>query len=347
MFKHILVPLDGSPCAEQALPVAARIARATHGSIVLARALSPSIEASWYAMGPTAPMYDVLDAEVDETEKYLAGVAQSPGLSGIETTREVLASTPASSILAATQALQVDLIVMCSRGATGIKRWLTGSVTQEVARHSPIPVLALRDGGESPTHSYPDTSRPLHAFATVVALDGSSLAEEALLPAATLTAAIAAPARGCLHLTQVVKLPATGHKREVPADVRAQALYGVKYYLREVTDRLFEGPVAHLNLTITWSAAMGEDVAQTLVRVAEHGEDARGVRVFGGYDMLAMVTQGRSGPQRWVLGSVTEHVLTATRLPLFIIHAPSPSDRPQVYSNGEVQQSPDVESLPS
>jgi nucleotide-binding universal stress UspA family protein len=99
------------------------------------------------------------------------------------------------------------------------------------------------------------------------------------------------------------------------------ALYEARYYLRELTDRLLEGPVADLNLTVSWSVAMGEDVAKTLIRVAEHGEDVRGVRVFGGYNMLAMTTHGRSGFPRLVLGSVTEQVLKTTRLPLFIVHA--------------------------
>ena len=97
--------------------------------------------------------------------------------------------------------------------------------------------------------------------------------------------------------------------------MREQALYAAKCYLRETVDRLLEGPMANLDLTIIWSVAMGEDIAGTLVRVATYGEDAKGVRVFGGYDMIAMVTHGRSGLQRWVLGSITERVLTASTCP--------------------------------
>jgi nucleotide-binding universal stress UspA family protein len=321
MFEHILVPLDGSACSERALPVAAQIARATHGTLILVRAIPSTIEAAWYAMGSAPLMGEAMDAELKEVEAYLSGVAGASMLKGIKVTRHILTNRPAISILDAIHTLQADLVVMCSHGATGFRRWMLGSVTQEVIRHSPVPVLALRDGCSQPTDAYPDASRPFHSFTTVVALDGSRLAEEALVPAAILTAAIAAPARGGLHLTRVVKVPTPGEKQGLEPELREMALYEARYYLRELTDRLLEGPVADLNLTVSWSVAMGEDVAKTLIRVAEHGEDVRGVRVFGGYNMLAMTTHGRSGFPRLVLGSVTEQVLKTTRLPLFIVHA--------------------------
>lgn len=340
MFEHILVPLDGTACSERALPVAAQIARATHGSIVLARALPSMIEAAWYSMGSAPLMEEAMEAEVREVEAYLNGVAQASILAGLKVTPQILTNRPASSILDAAHAQRIDLIVMCSHGATGFKRWMLGSVTQEVMRLSPIPVLALRDGCEQPTCAYPDASRPLHPFTTVVALDGSPLAEEALIPAAILTAAIASPARGSLHLTRVVQFPMPGRKQTSEPGRREQALYKAKYYLRELTDLLLEGPMANLNLTLSWSVAMGEDVARTLIRVAEHGEDVRGVRVFGGYDMLAMATHGRSGLSRWMLGSVSEQVLSTTRLPLFIVHAPTEAVQPHAqasHAEDEVQ----------
>lgn len=333
MFQHILVPLDGSACSERALPVAAQIARATHGTLVLARALPPRIETAWYALGSAPLMEEAIDAELEEAEEYLNGVAQAQILSGLKVTKQILTNRPASSIVDATRELQADLIVMCSHGTTGFKRWLQGSVTQQVMRHSPVPVLALRDGCDQPTNPYPDTSRPLHPFTTVVALDGSRLAEEALVPAATLTAALAAPARGGLHLTRVVKLPTVDEKHGSAPELRELALYEAKCYLRELTERLLAGPVAKLDLTVSWSVAAGEDIAQTLLRVAEHGEDAKGVRVFGGYDMLAMATHGRSGFNHVMLGSVTEQVLTATRLPLFIVHGSGAETETQVQAN--------------
>ena len=131
----------------------------------------------------------------------------SNNLAGIETAMEVRSGAAALTILDVARAERVGLIVVCSRDDTGFKHWVRGSVAQQLARHSPVPVLLLHEGGPVPTSSFPDPSRPLRAFMGLVALDGTVLAETALEPAAHLTAALAAPARGIFVLTRVVKLP--------------------------------------------------------------------------------------------------------------------------------------------
>ena len=60
-------------------------------------------------------------------------------------------------------------------------------------------------------------------------------------------------------------------------------------------------------------------MADTLIRAAEIGEDAEGTQVFGGCDLIVLATHGRGGLERLMLGSVTEHILGATRLPMLII----------------------------
>src|SRR5690348_15775192 len=79
------------------------------------------------------------------------------------------------------------------------------------------------------------------------------------------------------------------------------------------------GPIGKLNLTITWSVVPGDDVADTTIKVAEIGEDAGSGAIPGRCDMIAMATHGRAGLQHWVLGSVTERVLSATRLPILVV----------------------------
>ena len=68
--------------------------------------------------------------------------------------------------------------------------------------------------------------------------------------------------------------------------------------------------------------ALDDDTAGTILHVAEDGEDAEGAGVPGRCDLIAMATHGHSGFQHWVLGSVTERVLGATRLPLLIVRPP-------------------------
>ncbi len=130
----------------------------------------------------------------------------------------------------------VDLIVMCSHGRTGFKRWTLGSVAQKVARHSPLPVLLLRERSPESIDLQADRT---HALRALVALDGSSFAEAALMPAAHLITALASPGQGALHLAQVVNLPPDGDKvdYEKPgSDMREQAMQEAANYLSTVTE---------------------------------------------------------------------------------------------------------------
>ncbi|TMF45688.1 MAG: universal stress protein, partial [Chloroflexi bacterium] len=69
------------------------------------------------------------------------------------------------------------------------------------------------------------------------------------------------------------------------------------------------------------SVALGKDVADTLIRAAEQGEEAEGKRLTGNCDLIAMMTHGRGGLQRLSMGSVTEHVLGAAKLPLLVVYS--------------------------
>ena len=86
MFKHILVPLDGSPLAERALPIAARIARASGAQIHLIQVVNPVFV---YAGGLAADVLlpeQQMDVEVAQATRYLKAVTPRWELSGIETT---------------------------------------------------------------------------------------------------------------------------------------------------------------------------------------------------------------------------------------------------------------------
>ena len=207
MFKRIIVPLDGSNRAERAIPVAARIARASEGSIILLRVVTIPLEIGSQVIPLSGFSSTTLDDDINAATNYLAAIARCDELDGIGVKMKVLTGAAAQKILDVVEEDQADLVVMCSHGDTGIKRLMLGSVAQKVARHSTVPVLVLRQDGSVPVSSYPDHLRPLRAVMAVVALDGSALAEAALMPAASLVMALAAPARGSLQLTRVVKLP--------------------------------------------------------------------------------------------------------------------------------------------
>jgi nucleotide-binding universal stress UspA family protein len=309
MFKRILVPLDGGTLAERALPVAARIARASGGSIILLRVVSLPVEYGyWNYSLPTGTMNlgGLADVDIANATDYLKGIASSSDLAGVNTSIEVHSGPAAMVIFNATQSQHIDLIVMSSHGDTGLKRWVLGSVSQKVARHSSVPVLVLRRSQETPTKEAqprPYTERPMRIL---VPLDGSVLAREALIPAAQFIAALAAPGQGAIHLVRVIKpLPLHSGQEHGPT-TKEHMLQRAKKYLDSITEQLKGGIAAQLKLTVTWSVAIDTDAASAIIRVAENGEDAEGSGAFGGCDVIAMATHGRGGLQRWAMGSVTE-----------------------------------------
>jgi nucleotide-binding universal stress UspA family protein len=316
MFQRILIPLDGSTRAERAIPVAARLAHASGGSVILVRVVS-KFSSLWPSVAErTTLAQQVLAADLAEAERYLGGVTTSHELEGIPTESVVRFGPTVSTILAVAAASQADLIVMCSHGYTGITRRIMGSVAEKLAREASVPILVLREYGPVPGVAHPGASRTLRAL---VPLDGSAYAKAALEPAAYLLAALAGPAPGVLHLVRVVQPVTTDIEEGGMLTASAKA----RRYLSATTEHIREGfvapAVAKLNLDVTWSVAVDTYVAETLIRAAENAEATEGDEVFGGCDLIALATHGRDGLQRWVMGSVTEHVLRDTKLPLLVV----------------------------
>ncbi len=314
MFQRILVPLDGAARAEKAIPLAARLARASGGSVVLLQVICTPADTGGFMYEPVVFTQEDIDTELSKATKYLTTISLSDELEGIGAHTLVLVGSVAPSILSAIQMNSIDLVIMSSHGETGLMHWVMGSVAQKIVRHSPVPVLVLRDGGPTLGETTPTVPRAL------VSLDGSHLAESAILPTAQLVSALAAPAQGSLHLIRVVTSPPGYERMLPPSEIGPHTMEHEEEeahtYLRDLSVSLLKKELAGLNLDITWSVIFEPDVAATLVRMAEHGDELRSIP---GCQLIAMATHGRSGLQRWALGSITERVLTATRLPMLIV----------------------------
>lgn len=198
MFKRILVPLDGAARAERAIPVAARLARASNGSIILLQVVTPPIDYGGYLAQEPLQSESMIETYLDEAKSYLENLAKSEDLAGIGTRVEAM-------------------------------------------------------------------------------------------------------------------------------------LDNAKTYLAAVKERL-EETLKELNLTVTWSVAIDPDVADALIGIAEHGAGEKEAKWLRGCDLIAMSTHGRSGWLRWTMGSVTERVLHAAKVPLLVV-------RPQkVKSEHEISE---------
>lgn len=308
MFTRILVPLDGSPRAEHALPVAAKIARATNGAVILIQAVSiPSNLDTPFA--PTTVTPELLDAQEAEAESYLHSIAESAVLAGVPTEITVLTGSAALAILDAIVLRRIDLVVMTSHGRTGLARWALGSVAQHLVRHATVPVIVLREYGTSTLEPHSD---PEHVFRLLVPLDGSLPAEAALEPAVALATALSALGLSELHLVLVL-LPFEADMEYMP---EALAMRGAQEYLGHVSARL---QAEHADLRVTWTVRAQLDIASAILHVAEQHDDPEGPTSIGRFDLIAMATHGYSGLKRWMMGSTTERVLQGAKLPVLIV----------------------------
>lgn len=302
MFRKLLVPLDRSPLAEQAVGQAAAIARASHAEIDLVLVHQPL---------PFAGFNDEpWNAEQqDDENKYLEWVAQeiSSGAS-VTATHAVIHGEAVDSICKRAWNIDADLIVMTSHGRTGLSRAWLGSVTDGVLRHSSVPVLVLR-----PIETTNDRLSAHHLFKHVlVPLDGSALAGDILSSAAALARASAARLT-MLRIVQPVPVMiidvdmAYSYPPSIQDDEATQQLVEeAKQQIDEVARQLAD----ETGLEIDAHVVVAGHVAHAIIDYA-HGHNV---------DVIGMSTHGR-GASRFLVGSVADKVLRASGVPM-LMHRP-------------------------
>lgn len=146
MFRRILVPLDGSPAAEAAVPVAARLARASRGVVILLRVVRMP---PWYtdADHGDGPAHDVdeMDTSAAAASAYLADLARGDILDGLSVVTAVIGGPVAATILAIAHEYRADLIVLCAHTRARLMRWMRWHMSTHVAQRAAVPVLLLRE----------------------------------------------------------------------------------------------------------------------------------------------------------------------------------------------------------
>jgi len=142
----ILVTLDGSKLAEQALPFGEKLARGMKGKLILMRVAEPA-----YKVNPAGDLGAARSATEVETEArllvtdYLTETAEK--IRGRDVTKvklDIQLGQPADTIVRRAGAGDVGLVVMSTHGRTGLARVLFGSVAGYVLSHSPVPVVIVR-----------------------------------------------------------------------------------------------------------------------------------------------------------------------------------------------------------
>jgi nucleotide-binding universal stress UspA family protein len=297
MFRKILVPLDRSYFAEQALVDASVLARRSNAAIRLLVVHQPVP----YAGFEDVPWYR--DEAVAENE-YLNTMLKELSSTGIAADAALLRGSPAKLICEEAERSGSDLIVMTSHGRTGLNRMWLGSVADGVLRHSTIPVLIIR-----PTdHKVPHAKAATEIKKILVTLDGSALSLK-ILPA---VAELARCTDSEITLLSVVRpVPWVAPVTNMPFAFSPAA------YDPEVTKELVAATEKELAITkealektvpvVHTSVVIGGSVAHSIMECIETMK----------FDLVALSTHGR-GASRFLLGSVADKIVRGTDVPVLI-----------------------------
>ena len=301
MYSQILVPLDGSKTSETVLPLARCFARSLQVPVQLLAVVDIAEMARSVAAEQGAIFRTLVDDASRKFEDYLEQVARNFPCGKVHWT--VQTGNAAEAIIDSAQAKKQTLIAMATHGRSGLDRWLVGSVTEKVLRGASNSTLVVRAKEEK---------NPVWGMATlkrvIVALDGSELSEQILPYVEEL-------AKGLdLEVTLIRVyggLQAAGEGFYNPSQLdafiarhRAESVT----YLASKTDDLKRKGLSKVSF-----AAKEGLAADEIIAAAQETPDT----------LIAMCTHGRSGVQRWTLGSVTETVVRHSGDPVLILRAPS------------------------
>jgi nucleotide-binding universal stress UspA family protein len=303
MFRTVLVPLDGSMFAEQALPVAIAIARRSRATLRLVRVVLPISADFFWAPLPGGPLdFELREADRQEANAYLddlvgrltkAGTmpASFDVVEDVVKEREDISESLAADI-ARTNA---DLVVISTHGRGALARVWLGSVADKLVRRLPVPVLLVR-----PHSTAPSLDSDFQLKHLLVALDGTAAAELIVEPAVAIGKSMDA------RFTFVRVVPPASHllhSTHSASAIEAHLRRGAESYLQAVANEL---------------RANGLRV-ETDVRIA--GQPAVGIleqASVSGADLIALVTHGRGGINRLLMGSVADKVIRGSSLPVLI-----------------------------
>ena len=147
MFKHILVPTDGSELSSGTAARAITFAREAGARITFFFA-KPDYPVAFYGEGalidPTTPekFAEMADQQASEILNRCEAAAKEAGVESSSTS--LVSDIPYEAIISAADSTGADLIFMASHGRRGLSGLLLGSETQKVLTHSKIPVLVYR-----------------------------------------------------------------------------------------------------------------------------------------------------------------------------------------------------------
>lgn len=294
VIRRILAATDFSPASEEALRWADFFAARFGSELLVFHALSldPAL-----LVGPTGVAVDLATRLMEDARR--AAEESMRDLQGrFPAARTVVEKTSArEGIVRAVQTYDADLVCVGTHGRTGLPRLLYGSVAQHVVVHSPVPVLTVRQ----------DRDRPVRVRCLLAPTDFSPAADAAL-PWADLLARTFDARLVLLHVVEVtyeslVEVPWGGGFEPVGEAIARQLEERARAELEVRARRL--PPCETLVRT-----GLGPGLSRQ--RIVEAAQDV-------GADLVVMGTHGRTGVDRILFGSVAEHVIRTSPVPVLTV----------------------------
>lgn len=294
MFKHLLVPLDGSHLAEAALPAAVYLAKVLGARVTLLHVIERD--------APREVHGDRHLNDADEAKDYLAGIARAfPA--GVHVEQHVHGAAEkdvANGIAMHVEEWEPDLIVMCTHGRGGLRGWMYGRIAHRVAKLGKVPVLLVPAvAGAAPAFS---------CNKLLVALDGNPAHERGL----TVGAGLAKFCGAELHLIMVVhQLKTLSGEQAATASILPGATSVLLDLAEQGAEQYLSRHVALLQaegFTATADVRRGDPVT-VIVDAAEQTEA----------DMVVIATHGKTGMEAFWSGSPTPNMAKRSVVPLLLV----------------------------
>jgi nucleotide-binding universal stress UspA family protein len=305
MYERILFADDGSPLARSAVPRAAAIARANDSHVLVVRAsraagIAPD-EIDYYAWDHyfTDDAREQAASDPQEAEPHLNDVVRDLQARGVlHTGSVVLRGDAAETLTEAADELEANLLVMSSRGASGLRRAVLGSVADHLIRHARETPILL---SPPPDDDAPPVEQGIERV--MLTLDGSDLSQAALPYAEHLARSLDVP----LYLVRVTESEADLMHATMPSGMPAAATISLED-AQQMAGEQFNAAIIDLRALAETLTARG--LHEVVIEVLE-GDPASAIieaseRLEA--DVIVMATRGRGGIGRLVLGSVADSV---------------------------------------
>jgi len=287
MYEKILVPLDGSELAEQAIPYVEQMAQRLRSEVILITVCLPG-----------EPLERALTEYVERRAEKIQSL-------GVKTRSLCIEGEPATSIINFAEKNKVGLIVISTHGKTGVSHWPLGSIASKVVQGSHMPVFLVRS-------SHPGKTPADKELRNILVTLDSSRFSEAIIPYVEKLAKSMNSEVTLLRVIESAKLPqlaAYRDREKYEKEFMAKMEREAERYLDKKKTAL-----AGKRIKVNSAFLTGKPV-ETILQYSEEKS----------FNLVALTTHGFSGITKWAYGSVASKIIEGSPKPVLLVRPPLPA----------------------